>query len=129
MVAGTDVPASSAAVQASGPAHDHGTAGHVVPLWLLAAVLAVLLFLTVVTVAVTYVDLGAANIFVALFIAVVKAALVLLYFMHLRWDSPFNSLVIISALLFVAVFLAFAMIDTAEYRPVVDDAVRTMMSR
>ena len=102
--------------------HDAHTGPHVVPLWLLAAVLAALLVLTVVTVAVTLVDLGNFNIFVALIIAVIKAALVVLYFMHLRWDSPFNSVILISSLLFVAVFMAFALIDTAEYRPNVDAA-------
>lgn len=107
---------------APGEPHDAHEGPHVVPLWLLAAVLAVLLLLTVITVAVTLVDLGNFNIIVALLIAVVKAALVVLYFMHLRWDSPFNSLILISSLLFVAVFMAFALIDTAEYQPNVDAA-------
>jgi cytochrome c oxidase subunit IV len=95
---------------------------HVVPLWLLAGVLGALLFLTVVTVAVTLVDLGNFNIVVAMLIAVVKAALVVLYFMHLRWDSPFNSLILISSLLFVAIFMTFALVDSAEYQPNVDAA-------
>lgn len=126
-------PGTAAAIAAEGAvAHPsaqagHGHAGpHVVPLWLLAAVLGVLLFLTILTVAVTYVDLGSLNIFVALLIAVIKAALVGLYFMHLRWDSPFNSVILIASLLFVAVFMAFALIDTAEYRPNVDAAPITI---
>ncbi|MCS7034549.1 MAG: cytochrome C oxidase subunit IV family protein [Phycisphaerae bacterium] len=107
--------------------HGHGEHEvHAVPVWLLAAVLAVLLVLTVITVLVTLVDLGPLNIVVALGIAVIKSALVVLYFMHLRWDSPFNSIVLLCALLFVAIFLAFAMIDTAEYRPLVDEAVKTI---
>lgn len=103
--------------------HDHEHHVHAVPVWLLSAVLGILLFLTVVTVAVTLVDLGKLNIFVALGIAVVKSALVVLYFMHLRWDSPFNSVVLVSALVFIAVFLSFAMVDTTEYRANVDEAV------
>lgn len=107
--------------------HDHHHEGpHVVPIWLLAAVLAILLILTVATVLVTLVDLGPANIFVALGIAVIKTALVVLYFMHLRWDSLFNSVVMLAALLFIAIFLAFAMIDTAQNRPVVDEAVKVL---
>jgi cytochrome c oxidase subunit 4 len=47
-------------------------------------VFAALLVLTGVTVAVSYVDLGPASIVVALAIAVSKALLVLLFFMHLR---------------------------------------------
>jgi len=42
---------------------------------------------TAVTVAVTYVDLGAMNLVVALAIAVTKAMLVIMFFMHLK-DSP-----------------------------------------
>lgn len=131
-----DVPPGTAAALAAeggdaphpvGGAHAaHGAGPHVVPLWLLGAVLGALLILTVLTVAVTYVDLGNMNIIVALLIAVVKAALVGLYFMHLRWDSPFNSVILISSLVFVAVFMAFALLDTAEYRPNVDAAPITI---
>lgn len=119
--------AEGAAAPAEGAAHAHHAHVHAVPVWLLAAVLAVLLALTVLTVAVTYIDLGrTGNIMVALGIAVIKSALVVLYFMHLRWDSPFNSVILCSALLFIAVFLAFAMVDTSEYRPLVDEAVKTI---
>ena len=89
---------------------------HVVPLKLLFTVFAALLALTIVTVAVTYVDLGAMNIWVALGVAVVKAALVALYFMHLRWDSPFNGIVLIAALVFVALFIIIAMMDAQQYQ-------------
>jgi cytochrome c oxidase subunit IV len=109
-------------VESVDDAHGGHEGPHVVPLWLLAAVLSVLLVLTVVTVAVTLVDLGNFNIIAALLIAVIKAALVVLYFMHLRWDSPFNSVILICSLLFVAVFMAFALIDTAEYQPNIDAA-------
>lgn len=94
----------------------HAGVGHVVPLRLLVGVLALLLLLTVATVAVTLVDLGSMNIVAALAIAVVKAALVLLYFMHLRWDRPFHALVIISALAFVMLFVALALLDSAQYQ-------------
>ena len=117
-----DAPSVEGEVPDSG--HDHD-APHVVPVWLLAGVLAILLALTVFTVAVTLVDLGPMNIFVALGIAVIKSAFVVLYFMHLRWDSPFNSIVLVAALLFIGVFLAFAMVDSASYRPAVDAAVIT----
>lgn len=94
---------------------DHGM-GHVSPIWMLLGVFALLIFFTVLTVAVTYVDLGPANIWVALAVAVVKGALVGLYFMHLRYDSPFNSLILVSAFLFLAVFIGLALMDTGEYQ-------------
>ncbi len=99
--------------------HPHDTPHdkpHAVPLWLLAAVLLALLFLTFVTVAVTWVDLGPANIWVALAIAVVKAALVGAFFMHLYWDAPFNGFVLLASFAFLAVFIGLALIDSREYR-------------
>jgi cytochrome c oxidase subunit 4 len=95
---------------------EHAQVGHVVPLQLLFGVLAALLVLTVVTVAVTFVDLGPLNLVVALAIAVVKGSLVLLYFMHLRWDRPFNAVIIISALAFVAIFIGLTLLDSYSYQ-------------
>ena len=95
---------------------EHEAHTHVVPPWLLLAVFAALLFLTFITVAVTWVDFGrTANVWIALTIAAVKAALVALYFMHLRWDSPFNSVVLIAALFFVALLIGIIVLDSSEY--------------
>ena len=95
---------------------NHDEVGHVVPLSTLFGVIGILLFLTFVTVAVTWVDLGVLNLPVALAIAVVKGALVLLYFMHLRWDRPFNAVVLISALVFVMIFVALSLMDRVNYQ-------------
>ncbi len=97
-------------------AHDDHGIGHISPVWMLLLIFALLIFFTFITVAVTYIDLGAANIWIALAVAVVKAVLVGLYFMHLRYDSPFHSLILISAFLFLAVFIGFALMDTGEYQ-------------
>lgn len=93
------------------------TVGHVVSPRLLVAVLATLLVLTFVTVAVTWVDLGPFNLIAALAIATIKASLVLLYFMHLRWDSPFNAVVLISALILVMLFVGLSLLDGLSYEP------------
>src|SRR3954447_25495522 len=90
---------------------------HPVPLRLLLIVFAGLMVLTFLTVAATWVNLGAANIWIALLIAVAKASLVALYFMHLRWDAPFNGIVLIAALFFVALFVGIAVLDAKEYQP------------
>jgi len=37
--------------------------------------------------------------------------------MHLRWDRPFNGIIFIGSLAFVALFLALTMTDSAEYQP------------
>lgn len=89
---------------------------HVTSIQLLGGVLALLLVLTFITVAVTWVDLGDLNIWIALIIAVVKALFVALYFMHLRWDSAFNSLVFGAALIFLGLFIATLLMDSAEYQ-------------
>ncbi|MGA2498096.1 MAG: cytochrome C oxidase subunit IV family protein [Tepidisphaeraceae bacterium] len=100
----------------SGDAHVH-----IVSPALLLAVFGGLIALTILTVTVSYAEsstlihLGWLSIWVALAIAVVKAALVALYFMHLRWDSPFNGAILIIALVFVVTFIGFAVLDTSEY--------------
>jgi cytochrome c oxidase subunit 4 len=76
-----------------------------------------LLILTAATVSVTAVDFGAgANLWIAMAIATVKAALVLLYFMHLRYDHPVNAMVFIFTLFFVALFIGATLVDSEHYQ-------------
>ncbi|MFM8732396.1 MAG: cytochrome C oxidase subunit IV family protein [Phycisphaerales bacterium] len=95
----------------------HPEVGHVVPVRYLYAAGLALLVLTVVTVAVRYLDLGEANMPVALGIALVKATIVALIFMHLRWDRPFNLLVLIGSIVFVLLLIAFTSMDVHQYEP------------
>lgn len=60
--------------------------GHVAPKSSYIVVFLALMVGTAITVGVTYVDLGAFNLTVALAIAVTKAMLVILYFMHLKYS-------------------------------------------
>ncbi len=83
------------------------------------AVFLALIFLTVVTVAQSYVDLGRFNLIAVVFIATCKASLVVAFFMHLRWDNKFNVLAFLSAIFFIAVFFAYTMNDT-EHRGEID---------
>lgn len=94
--------------------------GHAVPWPLLVGVWIGLMILTVVTVAVTYVDLGALNIIIAMGVATMKATLVVAFFMHLFWDKPLNTVTFLLSTAFVAVFLAFTIIDTKQYKAAVD---------
>jgi len=69
-------------------AHSEGHHGHfVVPAAAYVAVFVALLILTVVTVAVAQVDLGPANMPVAMLVATMKASLVALIFMQLKYDD------------------------------------------
>lgn len=98
------------------PAAARHAVAHVVPLGVLWAVFAALIGLTVVTVAATWIDLGVWNLWLALGIATVKATLVALYFMHLRYDHPFHAVVFVAALLFLGVFIALTLLDTFAYQ-------------
>ena len=80
----------------------HHGVGHVMRRRVLFRVLAALLVLTYVTVAVTNFDFGPWNLWIAMGVAVLKAALVVLFFMHLKYDKPFNAIVFIVSLALVA---------------------------
>ncbi len=80
-----------------------------------------LLVLTVVTVyTAEYIDLGAFNIVLAMFIALVKAILVLLFFMGLRWDSGINVAFLSFGILFFFLFLSFTFLDVATRSSIVE---------
>ncbi|AUX26197.1 cytochrome c oxidase subunit IV [Sorangium cellulosum] len=106
--------AEAAAGHGHGHGHGHGAdhVPHVLPLKVYIATWLALLVLTVVTVAVSYVDLGAANLAVAMLIASMKAGVVALIFMHLKWDLKFHTLIFLSSLIFLAIFIGFTMFDT-----------------
>jgi cytochrome c oxidase subunit IV len=63
---------------------------HIVSRQLYYRVFAILLGLTLLTVGISFLDLGPLNPIIALTIAVVKALLVLLFFMHLRYSSSLS---------------------------------------
>ena len=98
---------------------------HPVSVKFMVGILGALLILTIITVAVSYVHLGTANLFVAMLVASMKASLVALFFMHLFWDKPFNGLILVSSFLFLGVFIGLALLDTKEYHgdltPMYDD--------
>ncbi len=89
---------------------------HIVPVRILLVAWSVLVVLTVATIAAVYVDLGRMNLWLAMVIATVKASLVALYFMHLRYDRPFNAVVFVSALIFVMLFVGVTLMDTVHYQ-------------
>lgn len=113
-------PHSKSDSHSSGGGSEHGI-GHVVSPKILLATAMALLVLTVITVLSVRIDfnefdLSEMNILVALTIALIKASLVCLFFMHLRWDRPFNAFVLVGSLALVALFIWFAMTDSHEYQ-------------
>jgi cytochrome c oxidase subunit 4 len=97
---------------------EHESSGvHVASVKLLLVVWVALMFGTWLTVSASNVDLGFLNIWVGLAIATGKALLVGLYYMHLRWDKPFNAFVFLAAFLFLFIFIGIAMMDSIHYQP------------
>ena len=89
------------------------TGEHVVPLRVYYAVFVTLLALTGATVAISFTDLGPLNTVAALGIAAVKATLVILYFMHVRWSSRLIWLAVGGGLLWLGILIALTLADVA----------------
>jgi len=84
---------------------------HVVPVRVYLAVFTALLVLTGVTTAIAFVDLGPMNVVLMLAIAVTKATLVVLYFMHVRYSSRLTRVVISGAFAWLVIMILFTMSD------------------
>jgi cytochrome c oxidase subunit 4 len=70
--------------------------GHVSPKSTYYAIFGALMVFTAITVGVAFVNLGAFNFPVALAIALTKATLVILFFMHAKYSSRLTKLVVSS---------------------------------
>ena len=84
---------------------------HVVPKSTYFIIFAWLTALLVLTVAAAHVDLGAWNVPVALAIAMVKAMLIVLFFMHVRYGSPLVKLFAVGGFFWLLIMLAFVLTD------------------
>ena len=88
-------------------AHDHP----LVPYRVYFTVWAVLMILTVVTVAVSYVDMKHVRVLTATLIATVKSTLVILYFMHLRFEQKIYAVMVFVVLGTYAIFIGLTFVD------------------
>jgi cytochrome c oxidase subunit 4 len=84
---------------------------HVVSWKLYLGVFAALYALTVVTVVVTGFDFGPLNLIVVLGVAIAKASLVVLYFMHARYSGRLTAVVIAASLVFFVILVFLIMTD------------------
>ena len=84
---------------------------HITPYRTYAWVLIALLSLTFLTITVTWIDLSALTVFVALVIATVKAGIVLTYFMHLKFESSLFRVFVIMVLAIYVLVIAFTLSD------------------
>jgi cytochrome c oxidase subunit IV len=84
---------------------------HVVPKSTYYLIFGALMVCTAITVGVAFIDLGAMNTVVALSVAVFKATLVVLYFMHVKYSPRLTSLVIAGSLFWLGILLVVTLGD------------------
>ena len=84
---------------------------HIVSKTIYFIIFAALMVLTVVTYMVALVDLGALNVIVALAVAVTKAVLVVLFFMHVRYSTRLTKIVVIAGFFWLALLVVLTLSD------------------
>ena len=86
---------------------------HVSPLSTYLTIFTALMVLSAITVGAAFLNLGSFNPIVALAIACIKATLVILYFMHVKYSSKLTKLTVVLSLFFVAILFAETLMDYA----------------
>jgi len=86
-------------------------AGHISPKSTYYAIFGALMVLTAVTVAVAFVNLGSFNFPVAIGIAILKATLVILFFMHAKYSSTLTKMFVGTAFFFLFILLTLSLTD------------------
>src|SRR6266513_4537435 len=84
---------------------------HIVPVKVYAGVFLTLLAMTAITTLVSGIDLGPWNTVVALGIAVFKATLVVLFFMHVKYSPRLTAIVIAGGIFWLGILLVLTLSD------------------
>lgn len=84
---------------------------HIIPYRTFLLVLAVLILLTLTSVALTQIYLGTLTVVLALCIAAVKSSFVLRIFMHLKFENKMFSLMIIAVVLLISLVIIITFLD------------------
>ena len=84
---------------------------HIVPYRTFLWVLLALLVFTFISIGVTSYNLGPLTVIVALLLATCKTALVLTYFMHLKFDVRMFGILIVAVLLLIGVVIFITFLD------------------
>ena len=85
--------------------------GHVSPKTTYYAIFGALMVLTAITVSIAFINLGALNFPVALGIAILKATLVILFFMHVKYSSRLTKLICGTAFFFLVILFGLTLSD------------------
>ena len=92
-------------------AHAEDTINHITPYRIYFWVWVALMILTVITVGVSYLHFGIFNVVVALTVASIKASLVALYFMHLKYEDKITWVFAIYPLGLLALLIGLSISD------------------
>jgi cytochrome c oxidase subunit 4 len=84
---------------------------HIVSKTIYFLIFGALMVLTVVTYWVALYDFGRMNVVIALAVAVTKAVLVVLYFMHVRYSNRLTKIVVISGFFWLAILIVLTLSD------------------
>lgn len=91
--------------------HTHTEGNHITGNKTYIIVWLVLMVLTAVTVYVSYINFGTLNIVIALVVASIKATIVALYFMHLKFEDSITWVFALFPLSLLALLIAMTMTD------------------
>ncbi len=86
-------------------------AEHIVPTRVYYAIFGILMLCTYLTVQIAFFDLGTMNTVAALVIAVFKATLVILFFMHVKYSTRLTWAVVVGSVFWLGILLALTMGD------------------
>jgi len=84
---------------------------HIVPTRIYYIIFGILMLCTYLTVQIAFFDLGPVNTVAALVIAVFKATLVILFFMHVRYSNRLTWAVVVGSVFWLGILLALTMGD------------------
>jgi cytochrome c oxidase subunit IV len=84
---------------------------HVVPTRIYYLIFFVLMLCTGLTVAIAFVDLGRLNVVAALVIAMFKATLVVLFFMHVKYSTRLTWAVVVGSVFWLGILIVLTMGD------------------
>jgi cytochrome c oxidase subunit IV len=93
------------------PEHDDALEGHIVSPKVYLAILFALLVGTALTIAASYVEMGPWNPVVAIAIAVTKATLVVLFFMHVKYSPKLTKLTVGAGVFTFLVLIGMTLAD------------------
>lgn len=91
----------------------HKQEHHVIDVKTYVTIYLALMVLLAATVGVHFMDLGAVALPIAMAIAMIKAVMIVLFFMHVYYSAPLTWIVASGSLLWLGLFLAFLVADYA----------------